>query len=104
MNLILLFKTDFISPDTVSLNGQRFEHLRKVLRVEQGICVKVGLLDGMLGSGEVVELNVDNIKLRVKLTEEPPAALPLTLICALQRPQTMKKVLQAVIAFGVKKI
>ena len=104
MNLILLFKTDFISSNTVSLSGQRFEHLRKILRVEQGTCVKVGLLDGMLGSGEVVELNDDNIKLRVELTDEPPAALPLTLICALQRPQTMKKVLQAVIAYGVKKI
>ncbi|MCK4982166.1 MAG: 16S rRNA (uracil(1498)-N(3))-methyltransferase [Victivallaceae bacterium] len=104
MNLILLFKTDFISPDTVSLNGQRFEHLRNVLRVEQGTCVKVGLLDEMPGSGEVIELNGDNIKLRVELTDEAPAALPLTLICALQRPQTMKKVLQAVIAFGVKKI
>jgi len=104
MNLILLFKTDFISSDTACLNGQRFEHLRKVLRVEQGTCVKVGVLDGMLGSGEVVELNADNIKLRVDLCNEPPEALPLTLICALQRPQTLKKVLQAVIAYGVKKI
>jgi len=104
MNLILLYKTDFISSDTVSLDGQRFEHLRKVLRVEQGTWVKVGLLGGMLGSGEVIKLNDDSIELRVKLTDEPPEALPLTLICALQRPQTMKKVLQASIAYGVKKI
>lgn len=104
MNLILLFKNDFVSPDTVSLKGQRFEHLRKILRVDQGTCVKVGLLDGLLGTGEVTELNSDNIKLRVKLCNEPPEALPLTLICALQRPQTMKKVLQATIAYGVKKI
>ena len=104
MNLLILFKTDFISPDTVSLNGQRFEHLRKILRVGQGDFVKAGLLDGMLGTGEVVELNSDDIKLRVKLDSEPPPTLPLTLICALQRPQTMKKVLQAVIAYGVKKL
>ena len=104
MNLLILFKTDFISPDTVSLNGQRFEHLRKILRVGQGDFVKAGLLDGMLGTGEVIELNRDDIKLRVKLDSEPPPALPLTLICALQRPQTMKKVLQAVIAYGVKKL
>jgi len=104
MNLILLFKTDFISDDMVSLNGQRFEHLRKVLRVEQGSCIKVGLLDGKLGMAEVIELNKDNINLKVKLSDEAPAALPLTLVCALQRPQTMKKVLQAVISYGVKKI
>ena len=104
MNLILLFKTDFISPDTISLDGQRFEHLRKILRAEQGSCVKVGLLDGMIGTGEVIKLNAENIKLRVKLDKEPPPALPLTLVCALQRPQTMKKVLQAVSAYGVKKI
>jgi 16S rRNA (uracil1498-N3)-methyltransferase len=104
MNLILLYKNDFTSPETVSIYGERFEHLRKVLRVEQGTCVKVGLLDGMLGTGEVIELNKDNIKLRVELKEEPPAALPVTFICALQRPQTVKKVLQAVIAYGVKQI
>ena len=104
MNLVLLFKSDFVSSDMISLTGQRFEHLRKILRVEQGTCVKVGLLDGMLGTGEVVELNNDNMKLRVDLCNEPPAALPLTLVCALQRPQTMKKVLQAAIACGVKKI
>jgi len=88
----------------VSLTGQRFTHLRKILRVEQGTCVKVGVLDGMLGTGEVVKLNDDNIELRVNLTDEAPATLPLTLVCALQRPQTMKKVLQAVIAYGVKNI
>jgi RsmE family RNA methyltransferase len=104
MNLLILFKTDFISPDTVSLNGPRFEHLRKILKVGQGDFVKAGLLDGMLGTGEVIELDSDNIKLRVKLDKEPPPALPLTLVCALQRPQTMKKVLQAVIAYGVKRI
>ena len=104
MNLILLHKSDFTSPDIVSLKGQRFEHLKKVLRVGQGTCVKVGLLDGMLGTGEVLELNTDSITLKVKLDTEAPPALPLTLVCALQRPQTMKKVLQAVIAYGVKKI
>jgi len=104
MNLILLHKTDFTSPDIVMLKGQRFEHLKKVLRVGQGTCVKVGLLEGMLGGGEVIELNTDNITLKVKLDKEAPPALPLTLVCALQRPQTMKKVLQAVIAYGVKKI
>jgi len=104
MNLLILFKTDFISPDTVSLDGPRFEHLRKILKVGQGDFVKAGLLDGKLGTGEVVELKNDSIKLRVTFDKEPPPALPLTLICALQRPQTVKKVLQAVIAYGGKKI
>lgn len=104
MNLLILSKTDFISPDTVCLYGERFEHLRKILKVGQGDFVRAGLLDGKLGSGEVIKLDNDKITLRVKLDKEPPLALPLTLICALQRPQTMKKVLQAVIAYGVKKI
>lgn len=104
MNSILLFETDFITPDTVSLEGHRFEHLRKVLRVEPGVAVKVGILNGMLGRGEVLEVEKDNIRLRVDLTDNPPAVLPLTLVCALQRPQTMKKVLQALVAYGCKKI
>jgi RsmE family RNA methyltransferase len=104
MNSVLLFETDFRSPDTVSLDGYRFEHLRKVLRVEPGTSVKVGLLNGMLGRGEVINLEKDSIELRVDLTDQPPEALPLTLICALQRPQTMKKVLQSAVAYGCKKM
>ena len=101
MNLILLFKTDFISSDTVSLSGRRFEHLHKVLRAGQGACVKVGLLNGMIGLGEVIELKDDFVKLRLELTDKPPDALPLTLICALPRPKTLKKVLSATVAYGV---
>ena len=104
MNLILLSENDFISPDTVSFSGHRCEHLRNVLRAGQGGRVKVGLLNGMLGKGEVVELNEDNVKLRIELADWPPEPLPLTLICALPRPKTLKKVLQALVAYGVKKI
>ncbi len=104
MNLILLFKTDFTASGTVSLSGRRFEHLRKVLRAGQGAWVKVGLLNGMLGQGKVVELKDDSVKLTVELTDKAPEALPLTLICALPRPKTLKKVLSATLAYGVKKI
>lgn len=104
MNSVLLFETDFSSPDTVFLDGPRCEHLRKVLRVEPGTCVKAGLLNGMLGRGEVLSLKEAGIELRVDLTDNPPPALPLTLVCALQRPQTMKKVLQALTACGCKKM
>ncbi|MDD5697927.1 MAG: 16S rRNA (uracil(1498)-N(3))-methyltransferase [Victivallaceae bacterium] len=104
MNLVLLFETDFTAADTAVLRGRRFEHLRRILRAGLGDRVKAGLLNGRIGAGEVTGLTDESIQLRLELTAPPPAALPLTLVCALPRPHTLKKVIQAAVAFGAKRI
>ena len=60
MNTILLEKSDFTAPDRVVLNDYRLEHMRKVLKSTPGSRCKVGLLEGNLGTGEV--LTIDNTK------------------------------------------
>ena len=102
MNLMILHEADFTAPDTVTISGTRFEHVRKVLRAGQGDCVKVGLLNGKMGLGVIIEHDNTSATLKASLTEDPPEASSVTLVCALQRPQTMKKVIQAAVAFGVK--
>ena len=104
MNTILLEKSDFIAPDTVTISGSRFEHMKKVLKCAIGSTCKVGLLNDKLGTGKVIAADDKAFEVSVQLDTEPPAALDLVLACAMQRPQTYKKVLHTAITMGVKKL
>ena len=104
MNLILLEESDFIAPNRVRLCGRRQQHILAVHRAEVGKQLRVGLLNGELGSGQVLKLDQQEILLQVKLTEPPPAPLPVTLLLGLPRPKMLKRVLQSITSLGVKQI
>lgn len=104
MNLILLHDEDFMSDSIVTLTGRRLQHVLTVHRAEVNDCLRVGKIDGQLGSGKVIELTIDRLQLEVQLDREPPPPLPLTLLLALPRPKMLKRVLQSVTSLGVKQI
>jgi 16S rRNA (uracil1498-N3)-methyltransferase len=106
MNCILLFDTDF-TDDTktaVRLDGRRKTHVQTVFRAVEGQIVKVGLVNGLMGTGVVTRIDNDVLELETSLSQSAPAALPLTLIMALCRPKSLKKSIEAVTSLGVKKI
>lgn len=105
MNLIVLFETDFVGePHCVRLHGRRRQHVLDVHRARIGDELRVGLLNDRLGTGVVTAVTTEAVEMRVTLHRAPPPALPVTLLLALPRPKTLKKVLQAVTAMGVKRI
>ena len=104
MNLILLSDSDFITPTRVRLTDRRFTHIQDILKAECAKTLTVGLINGLMGQGEVVVKNKDAIELEVKLDQKPPEALPLTLILALPRPPMLKRILFSAAMLGVKKI
>jgi len=104
MNLILLFKGDFISKNKARLEGRRLKHILEVHRVATGEKLRVGLSGGLIGIGCITCLNNTSLEMDVSLFNAPPAALPLTLILALPRPKVLKRVLLSVTAMGVKRI
>ena len=57
MNIILLAPEDWLDENTVCLDDRRHEHIRSVLKAEIGDALRVGLLDGLRGSGTVVKLS-----------------------------------------------
>lgn len=104
MNLILLFDDDFISNNCVRLTGRRLQHCLEVHRAEVGDSLRVGKLNGLLGTGTILSLTAEQMDLDVQLDQQPPAPLPCTLLLALPRPKMLKRVLQSVTSLGVKKI
>ncbi len=104
MNLILLTATDFKTENTAVLTDRRFEHIRSVHQAQEGDTLRVGKLNGDLGSAVVTSLSEHSVTLQVSCTQSPPPALPLTLIMALPRPKMLKRTLQSVTSMGVKQI
>ncbi|WP_122209321.1 16S rRNA (uracil(1498)-N(3))-methyltransferase [Pseudomonas viridiflava] len=101
MNLLLLEETDFIAADRVILRDRRLKHMQEVHRAEIGDSLRVGRVNGLLGTAEVLRLEAHEAELRVSLNTEPPAKLPLTLLLALPRPKMLRRVFQTVATMGV---
>ena len=104
MNLILLCDDDFLSAERVRLGGRRLAHIAQVHRAAPGRALCVGLLDGRIGTGVVTRIDADGVDLAVAFDTDPPAPLPVHLILALPRPKTLRRLLQAVAAMGVKQL
>ena len=103
MNLVLLDPADFIAGGRVVLRDRRHAHLRQVVRVAPGESLRVGMISGKLGMGSVVAIDDQQIELTVELVDEPPPPLSITLLLALPRPHSLRKVLQQATAMGIKR-
>ena len=104
MNLLLLEDGDFVAEDRVRLSGRRLKHLLEVHRAEAGDSLRVGRLNGLMGSGQLINLDSEHAELSVQLDQAPPAKLPLTLLLALPRPKMLRRVLQTVSSMGVPRL
>lgn len=104
MNVILLQKDDFTDESIVTLRGRRAEHILNVLHPSEGDQVKVGIVNGKIGEGTLVSKNTDSVEIQIEaLDVSPPPPLDTTLIVAMQRPKTMRKILQSATTMGVKR-
>jgi 16S rRNA (uracil1498-N3)-methyltransferase len=104
VNLILLLEEDFVGAQRVRVRGRRLAHVTAVHRARAGDRLRVGRLNGLLGTGVITQLTSALLEMEVCLDHPPPPALPVTLLLALPRPKSLKKVLQAATAMGVKRV
>jgi 16S rRNA (uracil1498-N3)-methyltransferase len=104
VNLILLWPDDFIDRDHVRLTGRPLTHVTHVHRASVGDTVTVGVAGGQVGRGEITQLDDSALEMRISLTDDPPPALPLTLVLALPRPKVLNRVIAGATSLGVKRI
>jgi 16S rRNA (uracil1498-N3)-methyltransferase len=105
MNLILLFKEDFIDDtNRVRLEGRRLKHVLEVHRANPGEILCVGLMNSMTGTGCVTLINDKVLEMDIHFDQEPPEKLPLNLILALPRPKVLSRIIQCASSMGVKNI
>jgi len=102
---LLLFPTQALGADnTLVVRDRQHQHLRNVLKVEVGSRVRVGAIDGEMGTAQVLATSETCTVLAVVLDSPPPAPLALKLVLALPRPKMMRRVMQTVASLGAKEI
>ena len=105
MNLIILTESDRAAEHKYRLTDHRAEHIRTILKVGPGESVAVGLLNGPLGKAQVEQVTAEEVILVCDVWHDAPILKPdIDLICALPRPQTMKKVLITAAMMGVRSL
>ena len=105
MNLILVSENDFDSENIVTLTDNRAGHIREILRAQVNDTLTIGLLTQKIGTAKIHELNPNKVSLSIMEWREP--ILPgyhIDLICALPRPQTVKKILFIAGMMGIRHV
>ncbi len=104
MNLLLLSPTDLRPDGLAEVRGRQLRHLQDILQLNPGESLRVGLINGLHGQAEILEMDAEHALLRPHFDQEPPPALPLTLVLALPRPKMLKRILQTCATLGVKEL
>jgi RsmE family RNA methyltransferase len=102
MNLVLFAENEF-SGDRLVLSGRRAEHIRSVLRLEIGDTLRVGMINGKIGQGEIISWDGVDLELKIQLEQDPPSPGRVELILALPRPIMLQRILKQATVFGVRR-
>ena len=104
MNLILFTDSDRLESSKIVLRDRRLQHLRQIHRANSGDILRVGEIDGLMGEGEILEINGDFATLAISLHQPPPEKLPLSLVLALPRPKMLRRILRTIAELGVPEL
>jgi len=104
VNLLLFTDADRLGSHTITVQDRRLRHLRQITRTTVGDKLRVGEIDGLMGEGEILEINGKCAILTVALNQAPPPKLPLSLALALPRPKMLRRILRSVAELGVAEL
>lgn len=103
MNIILADEGE-LNGKKLSLHDRRAEHIVKILKAEIGDTVRVGEINGGLGTGIITHIKKKfpfQVDLEVDLHSLQGALPPIDLILALPRPIMLRRILSQITALGV---
>ncbi len=85
-------------------DARRLDHLNRILKARAGDSLRVGQLDGDMGTARVISISPSELMLDVVLDMKPPPPSPVTLVLALPRPLFLRRIVSDVATFGIKQI
>jgi RsmE family RNA methyltransferase len=102
VNLILL-ETGAIRDGAAVLEGAQARHALEVLRVSPGQEIRLGVVDGGIGTGRVTRIDGLRVELECALGPVPPVP-DVDLLLALPRPKVLRRLWAQLAALGVGRI
>ena len=103
MNLILLEPAEFQPDRSAILTGKRARHVREVLHAAEGEEIRVGVVDGAMGTATILE-DAKQLKLQCKLDGGIPPMPRVDLLLAMPRPKVMNRLWPVLASLGVGRI
>jgi 16S rRNA (uracil1498-N3)-methyltransferase len=104
MNL-LLFEQNELNGPCLELNGKdrRAKHIVDILGLQVDDTIRVGMVNGKIGSGRILCVEKDVVKMDVTLSTMPIEHRDMTLILALPRPIMLQRILKQATVMGVRR-
>ena len=104
MNLLIVERHELDAGDRVTLSGVRARHLHTVLRATPGQQIRIGLLDGPIGSALITAIDADTATLTCTFDPHMPAVPAVDLLLAVPRPKVLRRLWAQLAALGVGRI
>jgi 16S rRNA (uracil1498-N3)-methyltransferase len=96
MNIIILTDKDRRDDDNFFVSDHRAEHIRTILELHKGDYLEVGILNGPKGNAKIEGIDERGVTIHIENIyrhDNSDAGMQIDIICALPRPQTLKKIL-----------
>ena len=103
MNLILLEPDEIQADGTAVLAGKRARHVREVLQAGEGEEIRVGVVEGAMGTATILE-DAKQLRLQCILTDKAPPVPRVDLLLAMPRPKVMNRLWPVLASLGVGRI
>ena len=103
MNRILFTQVEIDEDKVIEVDDYRAVHMIKVLHVEIGQMVRVGIINGPSGNAEVIGVDGRQVLLN-PVWKNVPATSCLSLLLALPRPKVLKRLWAPLASLGLNKI
>lgn len=104
MNRVLMDSNEVESNGRVCLFGRRAAHIANVLKPDIGDALRVGILDGPCGTGQVLSVARDRVELTCTFENELPEVPHVDLLLALPRPKVTRRLWASLASLGVGQI
>jgi len=104
MNRILLETAEVDAHNRIVLRDARGRHISRVLRAAPGQSIRVGLVEGPMGTARVEDLQEDAVHLVCTWDDAVPERPAVSLLLALPRPKVMKRLWAPLAALGLDRI
>jgi len=101
MNLLLIKPEEIEQGHTVILNDRRHLHIRNILKCKANDSLRIGILNGPLGTRIVKETDNSQTILQIETDCHTPTRPSVDVILALPRPIMLKRILSQAASLGV---
>ncbi len=103
MNVILLDENE-INEGKLMLSDHRAKHIIKILKSKVGDRVKLGIINGKIGNGIIIDMKTKFpfcVEMETEFDRFPPAKQPVDLLLALPRPIMLKRIFGQAASLGI---